>query len=109
LERSALHRVCIGSEDDEVGAALARLAPAACHFYSGAAALQLASGVWGLGPLEADPRYDVLEVPMVYGGQVVTDAAFFATCAKISVPVFVWVVDEPAAMKKLIDDGARGV
>ena len=40
---------------------------------------------------------------------MVTDAAFFAACAKISVPVFVWVVDEPDAMKNLIRDGARGV
>lgn len=109
LKRSALARVCIGSEDAKVADTLARLAPKACHFYCAEAALELASGVWGVGPLETDPRFDVLAVPMVYGGQVVTDAAFFAACAKVAVPVFVWVIDEPADMRALIRDGAAGV
>jgi glycerophosphoryl diester phosphodiesterase len=107
--RSMLGRVCIGSEDDKVGETLSKLTPQACHFYSAEAALRLASGVWGLAPLAADPRYDVLEVPMRYGGEVVTDANFFAACATVSVPVFVWVVDEAEEMKMLIRDGAAGV
>jgi glycerophosphoryl diester phosphodiesterase len=102
-------RVCIGSEHDTVAARLAELAPAMCRFYPAQAALQVAMGVWGAAPLEADPRYDVLEVPYVYGGEVVATKPFFDATAKLGVPVFVWVVDEPADMRSLIADGAAGV
>ncbi|MBK7857335.1 MAG: glycerophosphodiester phosphodiesterase [Archangiaceae bacterium] len=108
-KHSALGRVCIGSEDDAVGAKVSLLTPQTAHFYSAEAALQLAQGVWGVAPLEADPRYDVLAVPMRYGGEVVTTATFFAACAKLSVPVFVWVVDEAEDMRALLRDGAAGV
>lgn len=108
-QHGALSRVCIGSEHDAVAERLQALVPDACHFYPAGAAMALAQGVWGLGPLEANPRYDVLEVPMVFGGEVVTNAAFFEKTKSIGVPVFVWVVDEPDAMAALIRDGADGV
>lgn len=108
-KHGALERVCIGSEHDAVAEKLAALAPAVCRFYPAGAAMQVAMGVWGAQELAADPRYDVLEVPMVFGGEVVTTKAFFDACAKISVPVFVWVVDEAADMRALVRDGAAGV
>ena len=108
-KHGALERVCIGSEHDPVAATLAELAPEVCRFYPAGAALRVAMGVWGAAELEADARYDVLEVPMVFQGQVVTNAAFFEACAKISVPVFVWVIDEPDEMRALVRDGAAGV
>jgi glycerophosphoryl diester phosphodiesterase len=108
-EHGALERVCIGSEHDTVAARLAELEPEVCRFYPANAALQVAMGVWGAAPLEADPRYDVLEVPHVYGGEVVTTKKFFEACASVGVPVFVWVVDEAEQMRSLIADGAQGV
>lgn len=108
-KHGALERVCIGSEHDPVAARLAELQPELCRFYPAQAALQVAMGVWGAAELEADPRYDVLEVPMVFQGQVVTNAAFFAACATLSLPVFVWVIDEADDMRALVRDGAAGV
>ncbi|MBL8952164.1 MAG: glycerophosphodiester phosphodiesterase [Myxococcaceae bacterium] len=102
-------RVCVGSEHDAVAARLAELAPDMCRFYPAQAALQVAMGVWGAGPLEADPRYDVLEVPYEFGGEVVATKKFFDATAKLGVPVFVWVVDDENVMRSLITDGAAGV
>jgi len=102
-------RVCVGSEHDPVAARLAELAPAMCRFYPAQAALQVAMGVWGAAPLEADARYDVLEVPYVYGGEVVATKAFFEAARGLGIPVFVWVVDEAKDMRSLIADGAAGV
>ncbi len=102
-------RVCVGSEHDAVAAKLSELAPAMCRFYPAQAALQVAMGVWGAAPLEADPRYDVLEVPYEYGGEVVATKAFFDAAASLGVPVLVWVVDDAKAIRSLIADGAAGV
>lgn len=108
-KHAALERVCIGSEHDAVAAKLAELQPEVCRFYPAGAALQVAMGIWGAQELEPDRRYDVLEVPRVFGGEVVTTRPFFEACEKISVPVFVWVVDAPDEIRQLLSDGAAGV
>jgi glycerophosphoryl diester phosphodiesterase len=108
-KHGAVDRVCIGSERDEVAERLVQALPEACRFYPAGAALQFAGGVWGMGPLEADPRYHVLAVPQYYEGQLAADAKFIGAAKGLGIAVFVWVVDEPDDMRRLVRDGARGI
>jgi glycerophosphoryl diester phosphodiesterase len=108
-QHQALDRVCIGSELDEVAERLVQVLPQACHFYPAGAAMRFAAGVWGLAPLEADPRFQVLDVPQYFDGQLAATPELFQKAASLNVPVMVWVVDEPDEMRRLLRDGARGI
>lgn len=108
-EAQALGRVCCGSEDDAVGAALFEALPEGCHFYPRWA---LATWVMAVKRGELPPdddRYTVLDLPLTFQGEPLVDRALCVQAGRLSKWVNVWTVDEPQQMRELIAFGVGGV
>lgn len=105
----AWHRVCIGSEHDEVADRLHQLAPEAAKFYPSQCALALGMQIWGGEPVQADSRFDVLSIPHRFQDQEVATATLVSRCAELGIPIFVWLVDNPREMRQLISNGVAGI
>lgn len=101
-------RLCMGSEHDDLGAALAAALPQACHFFPRNA---LAAFVLGFraGETQDDPRYAVLDMPLDWEGVRLFDRALAEEAARLGKWINVWTVDEPADMRWCLDQGVGGV
>lgn len=105
----ALHRVCIGSADDALGAHLQRLLPEALHFYpQGALTAFVMAARSGQEPPD-EPRYCVLDMPLDYAGMRLVDAPFLETARRLGRWVNVWTVDDPVDMRSMVELGVGGV
>ncbi|MCK6572282.1 glycerophosphodiester phosphodiesterase [Myxococcota bacterium] len=107
--RGALDRVCLGSEDDGVGAALHAAAPGACHFFPAGALTALVLSLKSGAPPAVDPRFHVLDMPFVWQGLRLVDPALLSACAPLGLWVNAWTVDSPEEMRYLLDIGVGGV
>jgi glycerophosphoryl diester phosphodiesterase len=107
--RDALHRTCIGSEDDDVGAKLHTLAPDACHFYPRDALTGLVMGLKSGAPVPTDDRYRVLDMPLSYLDVRLVDRALVDAVAQIDRWVNVWTIDDEREMHTLLADGVGGI
>jgi glycerophosphoryl diester phosphodiesterase len=105
----AVDRVCLGSEDDALGAVLHAALPEACHFYPAQALTALVMSIKSGAAPAVDPRYQVLDMPFVWQGLRLVDAALLATCADLGLWVNAWTVDSPDEMRYLLDIGVGGV
>lgn len=105
----ALDRVCLGSEDDTLGAALHAAAPEACHFFPAQALTALVMSLkTGAEPV-VDPRYRVLDMPFVWQGMRLVDPDLLAACAARGLWVNAWTVDSPDEMRYLLHIGVGGI
>lgn len=107
--RPELHRLCVGSELDDVAEALLDVLPEACHFYPRVALTELVTYARSGLPLPEDPRFQVLDMPLMYGGMRLVDAPFLEAMRNAGKWVNVWTIDDPAEMRRLIDDGVGGI
>lgn len=105
----ALDRLCLGSEHDAIGEELSRALPQACHFFPTNALASFVFAVKAGERPEDDGRFQVLDMPYVWEGMVVFDAALARAAAKLEKWVNVWTVDDPAQMRRAIADGVGGV
>lgn len=105
----ALDRVCLGSEDDALGAALHAAAPEACHFYPAAALTALVMSLKTGQPPAVDPRFHVLDMPFVWQGMRLIDADLVSACRTRGLWVNAWTVDSPDEMRYLHEVGAGGI
>jgi|WetSurMetagenome_2_1015567.scaffolds.fasta_scaffold174444_2 glycerophosphoryl diester phosphodiesterase len=107
-EAAAFERVCFGSFRREVMREVRRLAPSAVT--SGArdevAAAVVCSRVGFLPPFRA---YRAFQVPERRENIQVVTPGFVRAAHRAGVPVQVWIVDEPAAIRRLLDWGVDGV
>jgi len=104
----AARRVCIGSAQDGVAAALAEAAPEIARFFpEGAARASLVAAITGR-PIP-DAPYDVLAIPFADGGREVASSAFIAAAHAHGLAVQVWTVDEPEQMRALIQRNVDGI
>jgi glycerophosphoryl diester phosphodiesterase len=105
---SELERLCIGSEVDDLAAALSSQLPDACLFYPANALGAFIMSVH-TDELEDDPRYTVLDMPLVWEGVTI----FGETVAQVAQArqkwVNVWTVDDPSAMRAAISAGVGGI
>ena len=108
-DASATHRLCIGSESDEVGARLHDVFPEACHFYPRDALIALVFSLKSGAPPPPEPRYSVLDMPLVWEGTRLVDPPFVAAARALGKWVNVWTVDDEAEMRRCIDEGVGGV
>jgi glycerophosphoryl diester phosphodiesterase len=105
----ALARVCIGSEQDAIAERLLAVLPDACHFYP-----RDALAAWVL-PLKAgevppvDERFTVIDMPLYFGEVRLVDEPLLRAAAAHGKWVNVWTVDDPAEMRRLLDEGIGGV
>jgi glycerophosphoryl diester phosphodiesterase len=105
----ALARVCVGSENDALSKRLLRTLPDACHFYPRSAVTNMIIGLRaGATPREDDP-YDVLDIPLYYGGARLVDTQFLFRAARIGRWVNVWTIDDPGEMRRLMDEQVGGI
>ncbi|MBI3185045.1 MAG: glycerophosphodiester phosphodiesterase [Myxococcales bacterium] len=102
-------RVCVGSESDELAAALHQSLPEACHFYprDAAAAFVLAVKQGDEPPL--DERFEVLDLPLYFHELRVFDSALRDAAARCGKWINVWTVDEPEEMRRLVAEGVGGI
>ncbi len=107
--RADAHRVCVGSELDDVAEALLDVLPDACHFYPRVALTDLVMAAKSGLPLPDEDRFDVLDMPLEYGGMRLVDAAFIKVVTGAGKWVNVWTIDDPADMRQLIADGVGGI
>lgn len=55
------------------------------------------------------PAADALHVPFQYMGVRVVDDRLMTAASRVGVPVFVWTVNQPAEMRRLVDFGVTGI
>jgi len=106
---SALDRVCIGSELDEVGGRLHQLLPDACHFYPREALATFVLTVKSGGPPPEDDRFSVLAMPVYFQGMRLIDFALLGAAHQAGKFLAVWTIDDPAEMRRLITEGVGGI
>ncbi len=105
----AAKRICCGSENDDVGAALAEALPEATHFYpTGPGSVFILTALQG-GTPPIDARYTVLDMPAEYGGMPLIVPRLIEAAAAAGRFVNVWTIDETAEMHRLLDAGVGGV
>jgi glycerophosphoryl diester phosphodiesterase len=102
-------RVCLGSELDAVGQALAALIPEVVHFYPREALSQAVVAVKSGEPFPIQTVYSVLDMPYIYGDVRLVDADFLAAATRAGKWVNVWTVDDEEDMRALVGLGAGGI
>lgn len=102
-------RVCVGSEDDAVSKRLVRILPDACHFYPRHALTNLIIGLRAGDRLRDDDPYQVLDMPLFYGGARLVDSAFLFRAAQAGRWVNVWTIDDRAEMERLVAEQVGGI
>ncbi len=107
--RGELHRLCVGSELDDVGEALLDVLPEACHFYPRGPLTELVMAAKMGLPLPADDRFAVLDMPLYYQGMRLMDGPFLEAMRAAGKWVNVWTVDDPDEMRRLVADGVGGI
>jgi len=105
----ALERVCMGSDQDEVGERLVARMPDACHFYPREALTAIVLALRSGEQPPEDPRYTVLDMPLYFGGMRLVDEDFLRTTTRHGKWVNVWTVDDPAEMRRLVSEGVGGI
>lgn len=103
-----LSRLCLGSEHDEVAQALAAALPDACLFYPANALAALLMSL-NTDEVQDDPRYTVLDMPLVWEGVSLFDVAVAELAQARGKWVNVWTVDEAPAMREAIARGVGGI
>lgn len=101
-------RLCIGAEDDALGAQVAARFPDACCFFPRDALAAFVLGSKG-GEVVDDARYLVLDMPFRWEGVTLFDAELAAVAAAHGKWINVWTVDEEADMRQALADGVGGV
>jgi glycerophosphoryl diester phosphodiesterase len=105
----AVSRVCIGSEEDAVGARLHQVIPEACHFYPRDALIALVFALKSGSPPPVDDRFTVLDMPLAWEGMRLFDAELASRARELGKWVNVWTVDDEADMLHCIECGAGGI
>jgi glycerophosphoryl diester phosphodiesterase len=108
-DAGATNRVCVGSESDAVAARLHDVFPEACHFYPKDALIALVFSLKSGAPAPVEPRYTVLDMPLSWEGTRLVDPPFLKAAHDLGKWVNVWTVDDPADMRRCIDEGVGGV
>ncbi|QFZ20068.1 glycerophosphodiester phosphodiesterase [Saccharothrix syringae] len=105
----ALHRVCLASFSDRRLARLRRLGGPGLLTSMGP---RNAAALWAAGrvPVARLPvRGAVAQVPVTQGRLRVVDGRFVRAAHRRGLEVHVWTVDDPAAMRALLDLGVDGL
>ena len=55
------------------------------------------------------PAVDILQVPEVWKGLRIVSERFIRAAHRYNIPVHVWTVDDPEAMKRLLSWGVDGI
>lgn len=105
----SVHRVCCGSEDDEVAARLYDAIPEACHFMPrGSLTAFVLAALQGNDPPD-DRRWRVLDMPIEYEGVRIFQPRFADLVWSTGRWVNVWTIDDPDEMRRLCDAGVGGI
>lgn len=101
--------ICCGSEQDAVADRLWEALPEACHFYPRGALTTFAEAAWTGREPPRDDRFTVAAIPLYLGDQRLLDGPLAAALRRRGKPIFVWVVDDPDELARLVDEGVDGV
>ncbi len=107
--KNAPRRLCCGSELDALADRLWEALPEACHFYPRGALTTFADAVWTMREPPRDDRFTVAEMPLYLGDQRLSEGALANALRRRGKPLFLWVVDDPAELRRLYDEGVEGV
>lgn len=107
-ERAA-HRICCGSEHDELAARLHDALPEACHFYPRQALTDFVLAQKAGAEPPRDERYTVLDMPLYFQGARLFDEGLRDTAARLGLWINVWTIDDPEEMRRLADEGVGGI
>lgn len=108
-EERVVDRICMGSEHDAIGIALAAAVPEACHFYPRDALTEFILPMkLGQAPID-DERFTVLDMPLRFEGMRLFDAALRDEAARRGKWINVWTIDDPEEMRAVIAEGVGGV
>jgi glycerophosphoryl diester phosphodiesterase len=105
----ATGRVCLGSELDGLGQALALLLPEVAHFYPREALTEAVLAVKAGTAIPANSPYSVLDMPYRFGEATLVDADFLAATRRADKWVNVWTVDGEEDMRALVALGVGGI
>ncbi len=108
-EHRAFDRVCMGSEQDDVAAALVDAAPGGCHFFPRMALTEFVVGVAQGSTSAPDRRFHVLDMPAEFEGVPLITPAFVDAAHAHGRPIFVWTIDDEQAQRALFRAGVDGV
>ncbi len=100
-DAGATKRVCIGSERDEVGAALIDTLPECVHFFPRGPLTEWVMGTRIGQRVKPDPRFKVLDMPLRYEGIELVDGHLVEAARRDGLWLNVWTVNEPEDMARL--------
>lgn len=107
-EAGAESRVIVGGFSDAVLGAMREIAPELPTSASRREAVgALRRAYVMLAPWR--PRFRLFQVPLAVRGKTVLTRRFVRTARRAGLPVQVWVIDEPAEMKMLLEWGVTGL
>jgi glycerophosphoryl diester phosphodiesterase len=106
---AAVERAVVGSEHDELAARLVRALPGGCFFYPREALAAFVMAVFNGEPPPVDDRYQVLDMPLEYGGMRLVDERLLAIAGRHDRWVNVWTIDDLEEMKRLVALGVGGI
>lgn len=106
---NCLDRLCVGSEQDEIAAEIAKALPDALLFYPANALAAFVLPTRGGEPPDDDGRYTVLDMPLHWEGVQLFDADLAKVAKQHGKWVNIWTVDDPAQMRQAISDGVGGI
>jgi glycerophosphoryl diester phosphodiesterase len=108
IAHGGTERVIVASFIDAATEALSRCAPDIAT----SAGTMAVAGFWRAVAQGTDPpamRHVALQVPAVFGEQVVVDEHFVRSAHERGLAVHVWTINDDAEMKRLVDLGVDGV
>jgi len=105
----ATHRVCLGSEDDDLAARLVSAIPDACFFYPRGVLTNLIMAIRSNAPWSWQEPYLVIDMPIEHAGTRLVDSALLRAVEAAGRWVNVWTINDAAQMRDLADLGVGGI
>jgi glycerophosphoryl diester phosphodiesterase len=107
----AIDRVCVGSfSDRRLQRLRAALGPRLCTSMGPREVVRLRVAAWARLPGAAVPRAAAcIQIPVRHGRIPLAEPRLLGYAHALGLPVHVWTVNDPAAMRRLLDLGVDGI
>src|SRR5690606_2315818 len=101
-------RACLGAEDDGLADRLRTALPDACFFHPAGERRRCVRAV-GAARRPADEGWQVLATPLFHQARRLVTPALLERVAEMGKWLYVWTVDDPAQLRRVVQEGVGGI